>query len=158
MDFSNTVICMTSNAGSTDRVGLTGFNRTEEQASREKSMKALQEFLRPEFLGRVDEVIVFHPLAQADLEKIAALMLDEYKPGMATRGVTLEYTPAALTAVVAETSTRFGARELRRTIRKEVEDPVAEAMIEGKLPSGSTVTLDAEAGKPVLHLPQPAQA
>ena len=158
VDFSNTVICMTSNAGSTDRVGMTGFNRTEEQASREKSMKALQEFLRPEFLGRVDEVIVFRPLEQADLERIAALMLDEYKPGMAARGVTLEYTPAALTAVVAETSTRFGARELRRTIRKAVEDPVAEALIEGKLGSGSTVTLDAEAGKPVLHLPEPAQA
>ena len=81
VDFSNTVICMTSNAGSSDRTALTGFGRTEEQVSREKSMKALQEFLRPEFLGRVDEVITFRPLEQADLEKIAALMLDEYKPG-----------------------------------------------------------------------------
>ena len=123
VDFSNTVICMTSNAGSSDRTALTGFGRTEEQVSREKSMKALQEFLRPEFLGRVDEVITFRPLEQADLEKIAALMLDEYKPGLEARGLKLEYTPQALAAIVNETSTRFGARELRKTIRKTLEAP-----------------------------------
>ena len=127
VDFSNTVICMTSNAGSTDRSGLTGFNRTAEQATRDKSMKALQEFLRPEFLGRVDEVITFRPLAQADLEKIAALMLEEYRPGLQARGLELSYGPAALAAIVNATSTRFGARELRRTIRKTLEDPVAES-------------------------------
>lgn len=98
-----------------DRTGPNGFGRTEEQVSREKSMKALQEFLRPEFLGRVDEVITFRPLEQADLEKIAALMLDEYKPGLEARGLKLEYTPQALAAIVNETSTRFGARGLRKT-------------------------------------------
>ena len=155
VDFSNTVICMTSNAGSSDRTALTGFGRTEEQVSREKSMKALQEFLRPEFLGRVDEVITFRPLEQADLEKIAALMLDEYKPGLEARGLKLEYTPQALAAIVNETSTRFGARELRKTIRKTLEDPVAEAIVAGRLTGGQTVTLAADAdGKPQLVLPE----
>ena len=154
VDFSNTVICMTSNAGSTDRSGITGFNRTAEEVTRDKSMKALQEFLRPEFLGRVDEIITFRPLEQADLEKIAALMLEEYRPGMQARGIRLAYTPEALTAIVHATSTRFGARELRRTIRKTLEDPVAEALIEGKLGNDQTVTLEADAeGKPRLVLP-----
>ena len=154
VDFSNTVICMTSNAGSTDRTGATGFNRTAEQATRDKSLKALQEFLRPEFLGRVDEIITFRPLEQADLEKIAALMLEEYRPGLSARGLTLEYGPEALTAIVKATSTRFGARELRRTIRKTLEDPVAEALINGSLKDGATVTLEAaEDGTPRLKLP-----
>ena len=156
VDFTNTVICMTSNAGSTDRTGETGFNKTPEQISANKSMKALQEFLRPEFLGRVDEIITFRPLNQQDLEKIAALMLDEYKPGMEHHGIDLQYTPAALKAIVDETSTKFGARELRRTIRKEVEDPIAQALIEGRLGQGTThdvVTLDAGPdGKPILNL------
>ena len=158
VDFSNTVICMTSNAGSTDHAGETGFNKTAEQISRNKSMKALQEFLRPEFLGRVDEVITFRPLEQADLERIAALMLDEYKPGMAARGVTLGYTPAALTAIVAKSSAKYGARELRRTIRREVEDPVAQALIEGRLGRGGVVTVDVapETGALTLMLPEKA--
>ena len=160
VDFSNTVICMTSNAGSTDRTGETGFNKTPEQISANKSMKALQEFLRPEFLGRVDEIITFRPLDQDDLEKIANLMLDEYRPGMQAHGVDLQVTPAALKAIVDETSTKFGARELRRTIRKEVEDPIAQALIEGRLGQGTspdTVTLDAGGdGKPVLRLPERA--
>ena len=154
VDFSNTVICMTSNAGSSDRTALTGFGRTIEETTREKSLKALQEFLRPEFLGRVDEIITFRPLDQENLEKIAALMLEEYRPGFEARGLTLSYTPQALTAIVAETPTRFGARELRKTIRKTLEDPVAEAVIAGKLSAGQTVTVGAdENGKPVLRLP-----
>ena len=117
-------------------------------------MKALQEFLRPEFLGRVDEVITFRPLEQADLEKIAALMLEEYRPGLSARGLTLEYSPEALAAIVKATSTRFGARELRRTIRKTLEDPVAEALIDGRLEGNATVTLEAgEDGAPRLKLP-----
>ena len=152
VDFSNTVICMTSNAGSSDRTNLTGFGKTAQQATKDKCMKALQEFLRPEFLGRVDEVIVFRPLEQTDLERIAALMLDEYKPGMAARGLTLDYTPEALTALVTVTPTQLGARELRKTIRKTVEDPVAEAIVEGRLTDGMTVTLTAKDGQPELSL------
>ena len=156
VDFSNTVICMTSNAGSSDQsTSSLGFNKSEEQRSAEKTRKALAQFLRPEFLGRVDEVITFRPLEQADLEKIAALMLDEYKPGLEACGLKLEYTPQALAAIVNETSTRFGARELRKTIRKTLEDPVAEAIVAGRLTGGQTVTLAADAdGKPQLVLPE----
>ena len=153
VDFSNTVICMTSNAGSTDHSGATGFGKKPETASADKSLKALREFLRPEFLGRVDEVITFRPLDQQDLEKIAALMLDEYAPGLTAHGVTLHYTPQALAAIVAQSSTQYGARELRRTIRKAVEDPIAEALVDGRLGAApAAVELTAEDGKPVLKL------
>ena len=97
MDFSNTVICMTSNAGSSDQsTSSLGFNKSEEQRSAEKTRKALAQFLRPEFLGRVDEVITFKPLSEETLQGIAALMLDEYKPGMDAKGIAYRYTPAAL--------------------------------------------------------------
>ena len=153
VDFSNTVICMTSNAGSTDQSGATGFGKRTETASADKCMKALQEFLRPEFLGRVDEVITFRPLSESDLERIAQLMLDEYKPGLAAHSITLNTTPEALAAIVAESTTRYGARELRRTIRKAVEDPISEALVDGRLGSQpAAVTLTAKDGKPVLEL------
>ena len=143
------------NSSSDQSTSSLGFNKSEEQRSAEKTRKALAQFLRPEFLGRVDEVITFRPLEQADLEKIAALMLDEYKPGLEARGLKLEYTPQALAAIVNETSTRFGARELRKTIRKTLEDPVAEAIVAGRLTGGQTVTLAADAdGKPQLVLPE----
>ena len=88
MDFSNTVICMTSNAGSSDQTTASlGFNRSEEERNEEKSRKALSQFLRPEFLGRVDEVITFKPLSEETLQGIAALMLDEYKPSMEAKGI-----------------------------------------------------------------------
>ena len=103
---------MTSNAGSTDQSGATGFGKKPEVASADKSLKALQEFLRPEFLGRVDEIITFHPLSQENLERIAALMLDEYKPGLQNHGITLTYDQPALAAIVAQSSTKYGAREL----------------------------------------------
>ena len=153
VDFSNTVICMTSNAGSTDQSGATGFGKKLEVASADKSLKALQEFLRPEFLGRVDEVITFHPLSQENLEKIAALMLEEYKPGLTAHGITLEYTQPALAAIVAQSSVKYGARELRRTIRKVVEDPISEALVDGRLGSApTTVELVEQDGKPQLKL------
>ena len=116
VDFSNTVICMTSNAGSSDQsTGGLGFNKSEEQLSEEKTRKALAQFLRPEFLGRVDEVIAFKPLSQQTLEGIAALMLDEYKPGMEAKGIAYSYTPAALKALVQKSQGgKFGARDLRR--------------------------------------------
>ncbi|MDY6007289.1 MAG: ATP-dependent Clp protease ATP-binding subunit, partial [Gemmiger sp.] len=152
VDFSNTVICMTSNAGSTDQSAATGFGKTAEIASADKCRKALQEFLRPEFIGRVDEIITFRPLSESDLEKIAALMLDEYKPGLQAHSITLQYDQPALAAIVAESSARYGARELRRTIRKTVEDPVSDALVEGRLGAApTTVTLTARDGKPVLE-------
>ncbi len=146
VDFSNTVICMTSNAGSSDQsAGSLGFNKSDAQRSEEKTRKALAQFLRPEFLGRVDEVIAFKPLTEETLQGIAALMLDEYKPGMEAKGIAYSYTPAALKALVQKSQGgRFGARDLRRTIRKAVEDPAAERLIDGTLASGGTLVVDAD--------------
>ena len=154
VDFSNTVICMTSNAGSSDQsAGSLGFNKSDAQRSEEKTRKALAQFLRPEFLGRVDEVITFKPLSEETLQGIAALMLDEYKPGMEAKGIAYSYTPAALKALVQKSQGgRFGARDLRRTIRKAVEDPAAERLIDGTLASGGTLVVDAdENGEIVLN-------
>ena len=154
VDFSNTVICMTSNAGSSDQsTGSLGFNKSDAQRSEEKTRKALAQFLRPEFLGRVDEVIAFKPLTEETLQGIAALMLDEYKPGMEAKGIAYSYTPAALKALVQKSQGgRFGARDLRRTIRKAVEDPAAERLIDGTLASGGTLVVDAdENGEIVLR-------
>ena len=153
VDFSNTVICMTSNAGSSDQsAGSLGFNKSDAQCSEEKTRKALAQFLRPEFLGRVDEVIAFKPLTEETLQGIAALMLDEYKPGMEAKGIAYSYTPAALKALVQKSQGgRFDARDLRRTIRKAVEDPAAERLIDGTLASGGTLVVDAdENGEVVL--------
>ena len=152
VDFSNTVICMTSNAGSSDQTTASlGFNRSEEERNEEKSRKALSQFLRPEFLGRVDEVSTFKPLSEETLQGIAALMLDEYKPSMEAKGIAYSYTPAALAALVHKSQGgKFGARDLRRTIRKAVEDPAAEKIIDGTLVSGSTLTVDAENDEIVL--------
>ena len=146
VDFSNTVICMTSNAGSSDQsAGSLGFNKSDAQRSEEKTRKALAQFLRPEFLGRVDEVIAFKPLTEETLQGIAALMLDEYKPGMEAKGIAYSYTPAALKALVQKSQGgKFGARDLRRVIRKAVEDPAAERLIDGSLASGGTLVVDAD--------------
>ena len=134
VSFENTVICMTSNAGSSDRVGETGFNKTAEQMSRDKSLKALREFLRPEFLSRVDEIITFRPLSAEDLRRVAALMLTEYKEPLAAKGIGLSWTQEALELLCEKAQGgKFGARDLRRVIRKEVEDRLAEKLIGGEL-------------------------
>ena len=153
VDFSNTVICMTSNAGSSEQgTGGLGFNRSAEERASDKAMKALRQFLRPEFLGRVDEVVVFRPLSGETLEKIAALMLEEYRPGMEAKGIAYSYTPAALKALAAQCEGgKSGARDLRRIIRKAVEDEAASRIIDGKLAAGGSLTVDAEDGKVVLR-------
>ena len=145
VDFSNTVICMTSNAGSSEQgTGGLGFNKSTGEMTADKTMKALRQFLRPEFLGRVDEVIVFQPLGSETLEKIAALMLEEYRPGMEAKGIAYRYTPAALKALVAQCEGgKFGARDLRRIIRKTVEDEAANRIVDGQLAAGGSLTVDA---------------
>ena len=149
VNFENTVICMTSNAGSTEKTGETGFNKSAEQISENKMMKALGDFLRPEFLGRVDEIVAFKPLNEQSLCRIAGLMLDEYRQPMADKGLDLEYTPGALEQLVKECGgVKFGARDLRRVIRKQVEDPLAERFVAGTLTG--TVKLDVQDGKLVL--------
>ncbi|MEG0178522.1 MAG: ATP-dependent Clp protease ATP-binding subunit [Oscillospiraceae bacterium] len=132
VSFENTVIAMTSNAGSADKVGETGFNKTLSQMSKDKAMKALSDFLRPEFLSRVDEVIVFEPLTAESLESIAALMIDEYKEPLANKGIGITATKEALTLLCEKAKGgKFGARDLRRAIRKEVEDKIANLLISG---------------------------
>ena len=151
VNFENTVICMTSNAGSGDKTGETGFNRTIAQMSRDKSIKALGEFLRPEFMSRVDEIVTFAPLSPESLKRIAALMLGEYKEPLAAKGIGLSWTEAAL-ALLCEKAKggKFGARDLRRVIRKAVEDPAAERIIDGTLKAGGSLTVDAENGEVIL--------
>ena len=150
VNFENTVICMTSNAGSGDKTGETGFNRTIAQMSRDKSIKALGEFLRPEFMSRVDEIVTFAPLSPESLKRIAALMLGEYKDPLAAKGVGLSWTEAAL-ALLCEKAKggKFGARDLRRVIRKEVEDAIAGKIISGEPLTASEV--DTQDGDIVLH-------
>ena len=150
VDFTNTILCMTSNAGSSDRTGETGFGKTLSDMSKNKVLKALGEFLRPEFIGRVDEVVVFDPLNTQSLQKIAALVLEEYKTNLADRGVALDWTEDAL-ALLAEKAEggRYGARQLRRAIRREVEDPMAQRAAEGLLPV--SITVDAVDGSILLR-------
>lgn len=130
VNFENTIIVMTSNAGSTDKSTGIGFNRTESEVSKEKSMKALSDFLRPEFLSRIDEIVTFEPLSKESYEKIAALMLDEMKEPLSEKGITLKYGKKAL-SVIAEKAygKKFGARDIRRVIREEAEDKIAELII-----------------------------
>lgn len=131
VNFENTVIVMTSNAGSSDKSGIVGFNKTSNQISREKAMTALSEFLRPEFLGRVDEVVVFNQLDKGSLEKIACLLLDELKDGMKEKNIVLGYdsnVPTVITKLAG--NGKFSARDIRKVIRKEVEDRIAECLID----------------------------
>ncbi len=132
VSFENTVIIMTSNAGSNRGGGALGFGKTKNDASKERSMKALQDFLRPEFLGRVDEVVVFNDLTKDDYMKIAALLLDELHDPLADKGIEFSYDENA-TRAIAENSadgTR-GARDLRSCIRKNVEDKITDKIVTG---------------------------
>lgn len=151
VSFQNTVIVMTSNAGSTDRDTGVGFNKTQAEISKDKAMKALGEFLRPEFLGRVDEVVVFNPLTEEDYGKIAALMLDEMREPLEEQGISLAYKPAA-TALIAKKAygKKLGGRDIRKVIREEVEDPLAEIMVEKGESGIKLVLVDAQDDKLIV--------
>lgn len=130
VNFENTVIVMTSNAGSNKRENALGFGKSEQDATREKVMKALSEFLRPEFLARVDETIVFRYLEGEDLVKIAKLMLNEYVPTMEEKGIKFTFSDELCTYLAEKVKDgKSGARDLRSVIRKEVEQKIAEEMI-----------------------------
>ena len=135
VNFENTIIIMTSNAGSTDKSTGVGFNRTEEEISKEKAMKGLKDFLRPEFVGRIDEIIVFNPLTIENYIRIADLMLKETAAALSERGILLDWDDAAL-KIVAEKShgQRYGARDIRRTLRDEIEDPIASMIVDSDTP------------------------
>ena len=150
VDFTNTILCMTSNAGSSDRSNETGFGKTVADMSKNKVMKALSDFLRPEFLGRVDEVVVFEPLSEESLAQIAGLILEEYKTALMEREVKLNWTPDALKLLAEKAEgAKYGARQLRKAVRTEVEDPLAERAAEDVLPP--EVTVDVKDGKIVIY-------
>ncbi len=130
VNFENTVIVMTSNAGSDKKEGTVGFNKTAGEMDKDRAMKALQQFLRPEFINRVDEIVCFNKLSEEDFLPIARLMLDELKASMKEKGLTLNYDDAAVKYLVKKSySATYGARNLRRTIQKEVEDQLAATII-----------------------------
>ncbi len=131
INFENTIICMTSNAGSTDKSTGVGFNRTENDISRDKAIKGLRDFLRPEFISRIDEIIVFRQLTKEDFASIAALMLDEMKEPLSEKNITLTYDDKALREIAEQSHGKpYGARDIRRVIRSEIEDKIAELIIE----------------------------
>ena len=130
VSFANTIICMTSNAGSTDKSIGMGFNRTEEEITKERAMKALREFLRPEFIGRIDEIIVFNKLTKEHYAEIAGLMLEEMREPLLEKQITLSYTDEARKLIAEKAFGKtYGAREIRRIIRQDVEDQIADQII-----------------------------
>ena len=131
VNFENTVVVMTSNAGSGVKTGSVGFDRTDDQQGRDRAMKALQEFLRPEFLNRVDEVVYFNQLTQEDFKKIAGLMLEELRGSLAERDIALSWDDSLLDYLVKKSySAAYGARNLRRQIQKDLEDAIAGRIID----------------------------
>ena len=122
---------MTSNAGSEGSVGGLGFGRSENDQTREKTMKALRGFLRPEFINRVDEIITFNHLSKENFLGIADIMLKELSDSLAGRGLTLTWEESVREYLVEKAySVTYGARNLRRTIQKELEDPISERIID----------------------------
>ena len=131
VNFENTVIVMTSNAGSDKSGGAVGFGRSGDELGKERVMKALQEFLRPEFINRVDEIVYFHQLTKENFAGIARIMLQELTDSLAAKGFTFLYDDALVNYLVEKSySAAYGARNLRRCIQKELEDPMAVRIIE----------------------------
>lgn len=154
VNFENTVIVMTSNAGSAKSDSALGFGKTQEDAAKEKVMKALSEFLRPEFIARVDEVIVFNSLTKDNFVKIADLMLSEYVPTLEEKHIKFTFDDKAC-EYLAEKSCdgKSGARDLRNAIRREVEEKIASAMIESDNGiSAINVTSDGEKNYSSINL------
>ena len=151
VSFENTVIVMTSNAGSSRSEGALGFGKTQGDANKEKALKALREFFRPEFLGRVDEIVVFNDLDEEAFRKIAVLMLDEFKEPLRDKGIAFEYTEDAVAELARRSvgGTR-GARDLRNNIRRKVEDKIAETIIDHIDTPVTSITVDAKDGDVTL--------
>ncbi len=148
VSFKNTVIVMTSNAGSTDRDTGVGFNKTDAEVSKERAMKALGEFLRPEFLGRIDEVVVFSPLTEEDYAKIAGLMLGEMKEALEEHAITTGWSDEALATIAHKAyGHKLGGRDIRRVIRTEIEDKLSEMIVEKGEGAVSMVFIGADNGE-----------
>ena len=151
VSFENTVIIMTSNAGSHITENALGFNKDKNQASKDKVMKALKEFLRPEFLGRVDEIVVFNTLTKDNLVKIAEILVNEFRGPLKDKGIELKVGDGVyeIIADMSEDGGR-GARDIRRSIRKTVEDKVANILIDNADVLIKEITVEAENGEIVV--------
>ncbi len=148
VNFENTVIVMTTNAGSNSKSGSVGFGGSLGDMSRERTMKALNEFLRPEFINRVDEVICFNQLTEENFRAIAAIMLGEVRDAMAERNITVAWDESVIDHLVSEAySVTYGARNLRRTIQKQIEDEIASQIVDRHGENISYVNLSAADGK-----------
>ena len=147
VNFENTIVVMTSNAGSDRNENLLGFGRTVAEASKEKALKALEGFLRPEFIARVDEIVVFSPLSEKSLSEIAALMLDELKEAMKEKLIDLSFDEKTCLYLAKKCDgSKRGARELRNIIRREIENKIVDLVIslgEGTI-SNISITADNE--------------
>ena len=153
VSFESTVIVMTSNCGSEQRSASLGFNKTPSDIARERVMQSLSEFLRPEFLGRVDEIVIFNQLTEEDFVKIAALMLGELKEPLADKGITLVWEDEALRLLAHKAhGKQGGARDLRRLIRKEVEDKICSLLVDRYQNQPAGISIGAEEDKVVLHV------
>ena len=152
VSFENTVIVMTSNAGSNRGAGALGFAKTKNEASKEKALKALNEFLRPEFIGRVDEVVVFNDLTEEDYEKIAVLMLKEFVDPLSDKGITFTWDDAAISTIARlSVDGPRGARDLRNTIRRNVEDVITEKIVNSAETPVKAVSLTADGDKIICN-------
>lgn len=152
VNFENTIIVMTSNAGSERKEGTVGFGRSVSEQSKEKALKALSEILRPEFINRVDEVVCFNKLSEENFREIAKIMLGDLKKSMAERGIDLSWSDALLDYLVKKSySATYGARNLRRTIQKDVEDPIAEVIIDSFTAPVSTIHVQVDGDKVKLE-------
>ena len=148
INFENTIVVMTTNAGSSTKSGSVGFGGSLSDMSKERAMKALNEFLRPEFINRVDEVVCFNQLTEENFRGIAALMLDELRDVMREKGVELSWDESLIDYLVKEAySVTYGARNLRRTIQKKVEDEIARYIIDHRGREVHRIHLSADEGK-----------
>ncbi len=152
VSFENTVIAMTSNAGSSNTSGGgMGFGKSEGDITKERAMNALKEFLRPEFLGRIDEIVVFNPLTEENYAKIAKLMLEEMKKALAEKNIELKITEAAYRTIAAKAyGGKYGGRDIRRVIRRELEDKVAEIVVANGAAGISEVSVSSRSGELVV--------
>ena len=149
--FENTVIVMTTNAGSDKRTGSVGFNMSADEQGKEKAVKALNDFLRPEFINRVDEIIYFHRLTEENIRAIASLMLEDLRTAMAERGTALTWDESVITYLAEKGySAAYGARNLQRLIQKDVEDAIATEIIDHLKGAAKTVGLTVQDGKIVV--------
>ena len=151
VNFENTVIVMTTNAGSEKRTGSVGFNMSADEQGKEKAVKALNDFLRPEFINRVDEIIYFHRLTEENIRAIASLMLEDLRTAMAERGTALTWDESVITYLAEKGySAAYGARNLQRLIQKDVEDAIATEIIDHLKGAAKTVGLTVQDGKIVV--------